>query len=70
MSAEDEIRFEAANYCAQMASEAFFRGDYVACTRWWIEAAGEAPSVTGKKACIANAIDMWALVGTEGARVH
>lgn len=62
MSAEEEIRLEAGTYCADMAAEAFFRGDFASATRWWIEAAQEANSVSAKRACIANAQEMWSYV--------
>lgn len=70
MSAEEEIHFEAATYCAEMASEAFFRGDFASSSRWWIEAAQEANTVSAKRACIANAREMWHLVSTEGVTIQ
>lgn len=66
MTAEALVRFEAANLCAAMAADAFLRGDYVSASRWWIEAAQEATTVSAKKACIANAKDAWALVVLKG----
>lgn len=70
MTAEQEIRLEAASYCAEQAAEAFWRADYAAACRWWIEASTEAVSVSGKRACIANAAEMWRLVPVAGVTVQ
>lgn len=62
LTAEQHIRFEAACTCADLAAEAFLREDYVSSCRWWIEAAQEATTTSGKRACIGNAILAWSLV--------
>lgn len=62
MTAEQYLQFERAYLCSDLAGEAFLREDYRWACAWWLAAAEESTTESGRRACLENAVLSWSLI--------